>query len=99
MATYSTYDYDSRTYTYWSAPGPAGTHAGAPPAPSFRSAIGAVPEAAAWKLPWGAKKVGTGMFPKGRIATSSAALGDLTADLPRLGLFVGAAYIAWRLLR
>lgn len=96
---YSTYDYTTRMYTYWSAPGVSGTHAGAPSAPSSRNAIGVTPEAAAWRLPWGAKKIGTGPLPKGRIASDAAALGDMTSDLPRLGLIAGVAYIAWRIFK
>ena len=99
MATYSVYSYDRREYDYYEAPGPGGTHAGAPPRPLV--ARGSVsPEAGTWKLPAGARKVGRGELPRGKIASSASAfgLGDLSESLS-LPIAIGAVYLAWRFFR
>ena len=65
---YSVYDYLSRKYTYYEAPGLT------PAAGTFRSpGVIPTPEALAVKLPSGARKVGEGVNPKGVVASSSAA--------------------------
>ena len=95
---YSVYDYTRRAYDYYDAPGPGGTHAGSPPAPSTPSRkIGTCPESAAWKLPAGARKVGTGAMPQGRVASLSGA--DLFSDPSRLVAYAAIAYVAWKVLR
>lgn len=96
---YSLYSYDRREYDYYDAPGPAGTHAGAPPRPLIASGT-VSPEAGAWKLPMGAKKIGRGALPKGRIASSSSGLGlgDLSESMS-LPIVLGVAYLAWRFFR
>lgn len=86
---YSVYRYDRRAYDYYDAPGPAGTHAEAPPRPMFGIGDSFSPEAATWKLPIGARKVGSGELPRGRIAAGpSASLGDL--KLPVISELPGA---------
>lgn len=70
---YSVYDYNRRVYNYYDAPGPSGTHASAPPKPLLApTSMGVAPESATWKLPIGAKKIGSGPMPRGRIASSSS---------------------------
>ena len=105
---YSVYDYTRRAYDYYDAPGPGGTHAGSPPLPATPAGmagvlvpkeqrVGTGPDQAAWKLPLGARKVGTGDLPQGRIASLSGA--DLTSDPFRLGIYAVLAYAAWRMIR
>ena len=99
--TWSVYDYTSRLYVYYqTTSGPKGTHAGAPPRAAGSFAVGATPEAAAWRLPFGAKKIGEGVMPKGRIASSSFALGALgDLSIPAYFTVIGLGIIAWRLMR
>ncbi len=89
--TYSVYDFNRKTYDYYTGPGPGGTHAGSPHMWSS-NALGSTPEQASWKLPAGAVKVGSGPMPKGRIATSGV---DLGSAVPLLAVAV-LAYVAWR---
>lgn len=101
MATFSVYDYTRKLYDYYEGVGPGGTHAGAPPAPVFRSEIGASPEGGAWRLPMGARKVGSGVLPRGRIASTGIhlGLGDLIEDpLTKAGLLAAAGYLAYKYL-
>jgi len=102
VTLYSVYSYDRRQYDYYEAPSIGGTHAGAPPKAPARHATGATPEGGTWRLPFGAKKVGTGDMPKGRIAATGihlGGLGDLAADLPRVAVIAGVAILAWRYWR
>jgi hypothetical protein len=102
MGRYSVYDYTRRVYDYYDGPGPGGTHAGSPPRP--REVLGddgrpqgAPPTRAAWKLPLGAKKVGSGELPQGRIASLDGA--DLFSDPSSLLLYGAIALVAWKVLR
>lgn len=96
---YSVYNYTTRTYDYYEGSGPKGAHAGKPPLTLVRSALGATPEQAAWKVPADAKKVGEGQMPKGRVATLGG-LSGMTEDSVSSLLVVGAlGYLAWRILR
>lgn len=97
---YSVYDYTRRAYDYYEGAGPKGTHAGAPPIRSH-VALGATPEQAAWVVPPGAKRVGSGELPRGRIATlASSALGDVIEGSTGKAITIGViAYLAWRLSR
>ena len=100
---YSVYDYTRRAYDYYDAPGPGGTHAGSPPIAKplplakVGAQLGATPDQAAWKLPGGARKVGSGEMPQGRIASLDGA--DLFSDPMRIAVYAGLAYAAWRLFR
>ena len=97
MAIYSVYRYGTKSYDYYDDGKPAPTHASSPKSFSL-GGIGESPDAAAWKLPIGAKKIGSGEMPRGRIASSG--LGSFSGGdgvkLAGLGL---AAYLAWRYLR
>lgn len=98
---YSVYNTETRAYDYYEGPGPKGTHAGAPPI-SGGNQIGATVTQAAWKVPPGAHKVGTGELPKGRVASiaSLGSLGDaIGIDGKKLAMIGVAAYLAWRFLR
>lgn len=94
---YSVYDYTRHAYDYYEAPGPGGTHAGSPPAPRGVGDIGAPPNRASWKLPSGARKVGSGYLPQGRIATLDGA--DALSSPTTLIAYAAIAYVAWRILR
>jgi hypothetical protein len=97
---YSVYDHGSRLYTYYQDGRTEGTHAGAPSVLASGK-IGVPPDAGAWRLPLGAKKVGTGELPRGRIASRGG--GPLAAvDLgspQNMVVAIGVgylAYLAWR---
>lgn len=95
---YSVYDYTRRVYDYYDAPGPDGSHAGSPPmSETSSSEIGASPDAAAWRLPIGASKVGSGQFPQGRIASLSGAEWFTSPKHIAVGLLI--AYAGWRMFR
>lgn len=102
LMRYSVYNYDRQVYDYFEGPGPKGTHAGAPPVSSGRSQLGATVEQAAWKVPLGAKKVGEGVLPQGRVAAMGGfpSLGDVdTGQVLRAGALAVIAYFAWRAIR
>lgn len=65
---YSVYKY-GRGYDYYEGPSDGKTHAGTPPRARAAAMLGATPEQAAWKVPAGAKHVGSGTAPRGRIAS------------------------------
>lgn len=94
---YSVYDYTRRAYDYYDAPGPGGTHAGAPPKARPFGDIGAPPSRAAWRLPLGAKKVGSGQMPQGRIASLDGA--DSSWSLTDAIAYAVLAYVGWRIIR
>lgn len=81
---YSVWDHASRTYHYYQTPKRNGATSAPKPA-HLRSArhskLGVAPERAAWPLPAGAKKVGSGKYPKGMIAGTHSGLGILPVDL------------------
>ncbi len=97
MARYSVYDYTRHAYDYYEAPGPGGTHAGSPPAPRGVGDLGAEPGRASWKLPGGARKVGSGDMPQGRIASLDGA--DALSDPTTLVALAVLAYVGWRMCR
>ena len=94
---YSVYDYSRHAYDYYEAPGSGGTHAGSPPKPRGVGDIGASADRASWKLPVGAKKVGTGFLPQGRIASLDGA--DFGWNLTDLLPWAVLAFVGWRILR
>ncbi len=92
---WSVWNYKTRTYDYYEGGTPTGTHAGTPPTPFMSSQIGMSPEQSAWRLPPGARKVGSGTVARGRVA----ALGDVASSLPSYAvpLAIGAAALYfWR---
>lgn len=94
---YSVYDYTRRVYDYYDGDGPSGAHAGSPPTASPIKDLGAPPERACWKLPAGAKKVGTGSLPQGRIASLDGA--DTFSSPTGVLVVAGLAYAAWRIFK
>jgi hypothetical protein len=94
MLTFSVWNDARREYDYYQAPGTQTIHAPTPTAPSGTSVLGATPEEVAWKLPHGARRVGHGAMPKGRIASFGAS--DVDASFPTWIAYVAAGYFAWR---
>lgn len=95
---YSVYDYNRHAYDYYEGDGPRGTHATAPPTPLVQSDIGATVDQAAWKVPPGSKKIGSGELPRGRIAAMGG-IGDISIggkSLSTLAVYGALAYVAWR---
>jgi hypothetical protein len=97
VITYSVWNPATRAYDYYQAHGPAATHAPNPPAVAGSSELGATPDEAAWRLPPGARKVGTGELPRGRIATLGGA--DDVRPVPPYLLWAALGLVAWRVLR
>jgi hypothetical protein len=97
---YSVYDYDRQVYDYFEGSGPKGTHASSPPKTTFgKSALGATPEQAAWKLPADAHKIGSGILPRGRIASRNAGAALGSVDLAtggKIAIAFAIAYAAWK---
>lgn len=96
---YSIYNYDTHAYDYYEGNGPGGTHAGTPPIRRPKSELGASPEQAAWVLPAGARKVGSGELPQGVVASLSGEEADDGAVIVRIGVVGVALFFAWRFLR
>ena len=94
---YSVYDYTRHAYDYYEGSGPGGTHAGSPPKPSAVGEIGAAPDRASWRLPAGARKVGSGEMPQGRIASLGGA--DAFSSPANVIMYAAIAYLAWSILR
>ena len=95
---YSVYDFTRHAYDYYEASGPGGTHAGSPPAPRSIGDIGAPPNRASWRLPLGARRVGTGYLPQGRIASLDGT-DDMLSSPTTLIAYAALGYVAWRILR
>lgn len=95
---YSVYNYKTRTYDYFEGTGATGSHAGTPPSPLLSNELGMTPEQASWKLPAGARKVGSGPVARGRIAqTAGIAMGDISLPSLAVPLAIGAAALYfWR---
>lgn len=100
MSVFSVYNYDTRSYDYFEGRGPGGTHAGSPPVSSGRSALGATPEQAAWRVPPGAVKIGSGPLPRGRIATRGGGIAlSGMGEGARWGVLALGLLVAWRISR
>jgi hypothetical protein len=93
---YSVWNNGTRSYDYYEAPGTSDIHAGAPPR-VHGSALGATIDQAAWKLPGAARRMGSGEFPEGRIASLGGA--DSGGGVMNMIIYGALAYGAWRLLR
>lgn len=94
---YSVWSYPLRAYEYFEGPFDGRIHSGNPPKASGADAMGATPEQAAWKLPAGARKVGQGPIPKGKIASMGDAPGaDASWDWKTVAVIAAAVYFATR---
>lgn len=98
---YSVYNYGTRSYDYYQGGEVGGTHAPIPPkGRGGISGMGMTADAAAWPLPAGAHKIGSGAEARGRIARipgSVGALGDIQTGLEE-GLVMAAVGLAVLLL-
>lgn len=93
---YSVWNYRARKYDYYDTPElQESTHVGAPPTPLLRSPMGATPDQAAWKLPVGARKIGSGASAQGKIAS----LGDDGTSLPSAPVLAGVGLLAYLLIK
>lgn len=94
---YSVYNYATRLYDYYQAGQPTGTHAPNPPTSLVASPLGDTPDAAAWRLPPGAKKIGSGELARGRVASFGDSSSLLSSSkLPLIAAAAIAAYILTR---
>lgn len=99
--TYSVYSYPKKAYEYFVAPYDGKTHSGTPPKARGGGGpfgLGVTPEQVAWKLPLGAKKVGEGPIPKGKIASLGDAPGAETGTswITIAGVVAAAYFLATR---
>jgi hypothetical protein len=96
---FSVYHHGAKRYDYYEDGRTEGTHAGAPTILATGK-IGVIPEAAAWRLPLTAKKIGSGEIPRGRIASRGGgplAGIELAPTTVAIGAVLGyLAYRAWR---
>lgn len=93
--TYSVWNDATRRYDYYQTPATTPIHAGSPAHVRGARGLGATPEQAAWPLPAGAVRVGTGDRARGRVARNGGglALGAFAAtNIPTY--FKAAALIA-----
>lgn len=97
--TYSVWDHAARQYDYYQSPERSQATSAPKPDHLRGKALGLAPEDAAWPLPAGSRKVGTGKHPVGFIASrESQGLGILDVDFtPTNLLLLGAVgYFVWR---
>jgi hypothetical protein len=97
VITYSVWNPATRSYDYWQAHGKAATHAPNPPVITGSTELGATPDEAAWRLPLGARRVGSGELPRGRIATIGGT--DDAPTAPSYLIWAVLGLVAWRVLR
>lgn len=93
---YSVWNSETRAYDYYEAQGDAGIHAGAPPR-AASSSLGATPDQAAWPLPEGARRVGAGEMPQGRIASLDG--GSFQLDIPQALFWGSFGYLLYRMFK
>lgn len=66
---WSVWNYKTKSYDYYQGGAATGTHAGTPPTPMISPEMGMSPEESAWRVPTGARKIGSGTGARGRVAT------------------------------
>jgi hypothetical protein len=100
---YSVWDHARRAYDYYDAPDMTRDAATSAPAPShIRSdRLGATPEGAAWPLPPGAKKTGSGKYPRGMIASRNggggmSGLGLFEITPTNIVLWAALGFVVWK---
>jgi hypothetical protein len=94
---YSVWDNGARRYDYYEGGKATATHAGAPPRASS-SSLGATPEQAAWPLPPGARRVGSGDLARGRVASLDGNDGG-GVDIKMAVIYGAIGYLLWRSIR
>lgn len=97
---YSIFNNGTRTYDYYDDGRPSTATHQSPPGRLGPTSLGATPEEAAYRLPSGATKVGSGSLARGRIA-SLGGFTDMFSWPPSPGMLIaaGVAYLAWRHFR
>lgn len=90
---WSCWNYKTKQFDYYQGGQATGTHAPASPKPLVAPAMGSTPDEAAWRLPPGAAKIGSGPIARGRIAS----LGDDGSSLSSLAvpIAIGVGLFVW----
>lgn len=98
---YSVWDHADRSYKYYRTPDNDAATSSPKPAHLKATALGLSPEQAAWPLPFNARPVGKGKYPKGFIASkqSRAALGIIPDSPTQIVLYGALAFLAYRYLK
>ena len=91
---YSVWNSRGRHYEYFETNEVSPTHA-PPPKHVQGRGLGATPDEAGWPLPHGARSIGTGELPRGRIASTGLS-GTPSSSAPMLAIGVGL-YVLWTL--
>lgn len=94
---FSVWNYATKAYDYYEGGNASGTHAPTPPTPLLSSPIGMSPEESAWRVPVGARKVGSGTVARGRVAS----LGGIedSIGIPSIAIPIAIGVAAWYLWR
>jgi hypothetical protein len=94
---YSVWNQGRGQYSYYAAPDGNPT-ANAPAPKHIRpGTLGVTPTQASWPLPTGAKLVGHGDHPRGRVATRGGLAGfDIKKDWATLAIAGLAAWVLWK---
>lgn len=95
---FSVFNTGTRTYDYYASPTAPDIHAGAPPR-AHSNSLGATPEQASWRLPLGARKVGSGEMPIGRIASLGGDDASAAPSMKTIAVGMVVSYFIWRALR
>lgn len=93
---YSVWNNATRSYEYYDAPGTSETHAGSPPGMNG-GLLGATPDQAAWRLPAGSRRAGSGYQAQGRIASLSDSGEGISVT--KLIIYPVIGYLLWKALR
>jgi len=99
---YSVWDHANRVYDYYRTPDTSAETSAPKPSHLKQSTLGLSPDQAAWPLPSSARKVGSGKYPKGFVASKNGGSG--LGFLPELNthnlvLYGALGFAAWYFLR
>lgn len=94
---YSVWNQAAKAYDYYETPETADTANAPKPQHIPTGTIGATVDQIGWPLPSGAKKIGTGELPEGRIAsTTSSVAAGYASKVFRYAVIGGIGYALWR---
>jgi hypothetical protein len=96
--TYSVWNQGANRYDYYEAGGARREYNEETPKHLRHARLGASPEQAAWPLPAGARRVGSGSIARGRIASRALGAFDDTS-LTKIVLLGLAAFLAWKYVK
>jgi len=91
---YSVWNYGTRQYDYYKAGVAGPIHAGTAPKAIVSSPLGATPEQAAWPVPVGAVKVGSGTQARGRIASFGDVSTTSSMMIPLVAIVASVYFLA-----